>query len=98
MTAIFESDAARCVGCGACVRDCAFKALRQDEFGHCLCIAAHHKCTIIVNAYYPVQDAPVGSAKIQQDVSSVIGDGGFRQYYGSFFVAQKRHHAAACNQ
>ena len=33
MTVIFETDADKCVGCGACVRDCAFKALRRDVSG-----------------------------------------------------------------
>ena len=43
VTGLFECDATRCVGCGACVRDCAFKALRQGEFGRPV-LAAPEKC------------------------------------------------------
>jgi ferredoxin len=32
-TSFFEVDAAKCVKCGLCVRDCAFKALRTAEAG-----------------------------------------------------------------
>ena len=43
MTTIFELDADKCVGCGACVRDCAFKALRRDESGYPI-LAQPDKC------------------------------------------------------
>ena len=41
--AIFEVDASKCTGCGACVRDCAFGALRFDASGHPV-LAAPDKC------------------------------------------------------
>ena len=33
MENLFEVDGAKCVKCGACVRDCAFRALRMEEDG-----------------------------------------------------------------
>ncbi len=33
MTELFKVDSARCVKCGMCVRDCAFKALKTSETG-----------------------------------------------------------------
>ena len=30
MADIFEVDEAKCVSCGACVRDCAFRALKME--------------------------------------------------------------------
>lgn len=32
-TKLFDVDSAKCVRCGACVRDCAFRAIRQDASG-----------------------------------------------------------------
>ena len=31
MTSLFEVDGAKCVKCGACVRDCAFRALKMED-------------------------------------------------------------------
>lgn len=31
MAGIFEVDDAKCVSCGACVRDCAFHALKMEQ-------------------------------------------------------------------
>ena len=33
MSELFEVNAAKCVKCGACVRDCAFRALRMEADG-----------------------------------------------------------------
>ena len=30
MTTLFEVDGAKCVKCGACVKDCAFRALKME--------------------------------------------------------------------
>ena len=36
MTSLFEVDGAKCVKCGACVRDCAFRALKMQDGAPCM--------------------------------------------------------------
>ena len=31
MAGLFEVDGVKCVACGACVRDCAFRALKMED-------------------------------------------------------------------
>ena len=48
MAGIFEVDEAKCVKCGACVRDCAFQALTTNTNGY-----PH---IFFLRKFYPVLD------------------------------------------
>ena len=75
MAELFEVDGAKCVKCGACVRDCAFRALKMEDAGprmafpdrcmkcqHCLAVCPTGAVTF--DGKRPEDSLPVGNLQL----------------------------------